>query len=258
MLIFGDDSHQLLQLAFSGRRIRTTRKLTLGFWLISSALPLVGHAQRVEVPAAQAGAPQAGDWPNYGNDPGGMRFSSLRQINRKNVYKLKAAWVFHTGDISDGHGRPRSGFETTPLFVDDTLFLTTPFNRVIALDPATGRQRWAFDPKIDQGWQSGDGLINRGLATWLDGNRTAGAACRRRLFEATIDARLIAVDAATGSVCADFGQNGEVSLRDVPAFQPGRYHMTSPPAVVDDLVVVGSAIDDNTRVDMPERCGARV
>ena len=123
--------------------------------------------------------------------------------------------------------------------------------RVSALDPVSGRQRWAFDPKIDMGWQSGDGLINRGLATWFDSNRARGAACRRRLFEATVDARLIAVDAATGRACADFGTNGEVSLRDVPAFRPGWYHMTSPPVVIDDVVVVGSAIDDNARVDMP-------
>lgn len=192
-----------------------------------------------------------GDWPNYGNDPGGMRFSSLTQVNRENVSKLQPAWTFHTGDISDRRDGTRTGFETTPLFVDETLFLTTPFNRVIALDPATGRQRWAFDPKIDRHYASGDGLVNRGLATWIDIKRSARAACRRRLFEATIDARLIAVDAATGRPCADFGSHGEVSLRDVRGFRAGPYHMTSPPAVVDDVVVIGSAIDDNTSVDMP-------
>jgi quinoprotein glucose dehydrogenase len=88
---------------------------------------------------------------------------------------LKVAWVFHTGDISDGRGtRQRSGSETTPILVDGALFLTTPFNRVIALDPETGKQRWAFDPKIDENWQSGDGLINCGLATWLDTARAPG------------------------------------------------------------------------------------
>src|SRR6266568_1425171 len=132
------------------------------------------------------------DWPSYGHDPGGMRYSPLTQINRENVAKLKIAWIFHTGDISDGKGqRKRSGFETTPLVVDGTLYLTTPFNRVIALDPATG------------------------------------------------------------APCADFGKAGEVSLRDVPGFRPGWYHMTSAPAVIEDIVVVGSAIDDNGRVDMP-------
>jgi len=192
------------------------------------------------------------DWPSYGHDPGGMRYSPLTQINRENVAKLKIAWIFHTGDISDGSGsKKRSGFETTPLVVDDTLYLTTPFNRVIALDPETGKQRWAYDPKIDLNGDYGDGLINRGVSTWLDSSRSGAQPCHRRLFEATLDARLLALDAATGVPCSDFGKSGEVSLRDVPGFRPGWYHMTSPPVVIDDIVVVGSAIDDNGRVDMP-------
>jgi quinoprotein glucose dehydrogenase len=201
--------------------------------------------------AGQSGGP-TDDWPSYGHDPGGMRYSSLTQINPQNVSQLKVAWVFHTGDISDGdQGRRRSGFETTPILVDGTLFLTTPFNRVIALDPETGNQRWAYDPKVDPTWDYGDGLINRGVSTWLDTARPAGKPCHRRIFEATLDARLIALDAATGAPCADFGKGGQVSLRDVPGYRSGQYHMTSPPAVIDDVVVVGSAIDDNSRVDMP-------
>jgi membrane-bound PQQ-dependent dehydrogenase (glucose/quinate/shikimate family) len=134
--------------------------------------------------------------------------------------------------------------------VDATLYLTTPFNRVIALDPATGAQRWAYDPKIALDGDYGDGLVNRGVSTWLDPLRAPGQPCHRRIFEATQDARLVAIDAATGSPCADFGKAGQVSLRDVPRYDPGWYHMTSPPAVIDDLVIVGSAIDDNHRVDM--------
>jgi membrane-bound PQQ-dependent dehydrogenase (glucose/quinate/shikimate family) len=192
------------------------------------------------------------DWPYYGHDPGGMRYSPLTEINRENVSQLKVAWVFHTGDISDeSHDRKRSGFETTPILVDGTLYLTTPFNRVIALDPETGAQRWAYDPLVDPTGDYGDGLINRGVSTWLDPARPAGQPCHRRIFEATLDARLIALDAATGAPCADFGQSGQVSLRNVPRYVGGWYHMTSPPAVIDDMVVVGSAIDDNARVDMP-------
>ena len=98
--------------------------------------------------AARGEASGDTDWPNYGNDPGGMRYSPLTQINRDNVSKLKIAWVFHTGDISDGSGgRKRSGFETTPILVDGSLYITTPFNRVIALDPITGKQRWAYGTK---------------------------------------------------------------------------------------------------------------
>lgn len=192
------------------------------------------------------------DWPSYGNDPGGMRYSSLTQINRENVAKLKVAWIFHTGDISDGsHDRRRSGFETTPLLVDGTLYLTTGFNRVIALDPATGKQLWAYDPKVDLTLEYGDGLVNRGVAAWLDGAQSSNQPCRRRIYEATLDARLISLDASSGKPCMDFGDYGQVSLRDVPGYRAGWYHMTSPPAVIDDLIIVGSAIDDNQRAVMP-------
>ena len=205
----------------------------------------------VTVLLAQRQTLSGGDWPAYGYDAGGTRFSPLAQITRSNIRQLEVAWTYHAGDISDGtRGRPRSGFETTPLVIDGTLFLTTGFNRVIAIDPATGRERWAYDPLVEQQGDYGDGLINRGVATWLDVARRPGEPCRRRLFEATLDARLIALDAVSGSLCADFGSKGQVSLRGVPAYQAGSYHMTSPPVIVDDLVIVGSAINDNARAHL--------
>lgn len=192
------------------------------------------------------------DWPSYGNDPGGMRYSPLADINRSNVARLTRAWTFRTGDMSDGRGGgPRSGFETTPIFVDGTLYLTTPTNQVIALDAERGTERWRHDPKIDPTWNYGDGLINRGVAIWLDRRESAGQSCRRRIYEATLDARLLALDAATGKPCADFGNDGQISMIDVAAYRPGVYHMTSPPVVIDDFVVVGSSINDNDRVEMP-------
>jgi len=216
--------------------------------VLALALGAIADARKIE---AGAGTAIDDDWAYYGHDAGGMRYSPLTQINRENVSALKIAWTFHTGDVSDGGGdRKRSGFETTPLLVDATLYLTTPFNRVIALDPETGRQRWACDPKIDLDGDYGDGLVNRGVATWLDSARPSGQPCHRRIFESTQDARLLAVDAANGALCADFGKGGLVNLRDVAGYHPGWYHMTSPPAVIDDLVIVGSAIDDNHRVDM--------
>ncbi|HEY4742956.1 MAG TPA: pyrroloquinoline quinone-dependent dehydrogenase [Candidatus Acidoferrales bacterium] len=192
------------------------------------------------------------EWPFYGHDAGGMRYSPLTQINHGNVATLKVAWTFHVGDISDGSGgKKRSGLETTPILVDGTLYLTTAFNRVFALDPETGKQRWVYDPMIELAGEYGDGLINRGVSAWLDSARARTKPCRRRIFEATLDARLIALDGATGEPCMDFGNRGQISLRDVPRYIPGQYHMTSPPAVIDDVVVVGSAVDDNSRVDMP-------
>src|SRR5258708_13204941 len=196
----------------------------------------------------------AGDteWPNYGKDTGGMRSCTLSQINRDNVSTLKVAWTFHTGDVSDGRGDSRrSGFEATPILVDGTLYLTTPFNRIIALDPETGKQRWAYDPKIDRTLDYGDGLVNRGVSSWLDSSRPSNQPCHRRIYEATQDAHLVSVDAATGKPCSDFGDSSQVNLRNVPGYRDGWYHMTSPPAVIDDLVVVGSALNDNQRTAHP-------
>jgi quinoprotein glucose dehydrogenase len=227
----------------------------LGILGAGLVLPQVISAQTAKPRSSAANAGGAlvnGDWAYVGHDAGGMRYSPLKQINVDNVKNLRVAWTYHVGDISDGKGfARRSGFETTPILVDGTLFLTTPFNRVIALDPETGKEKWTFDPMVDIVAGYGDGLINRGVATWLDSKRVKGAPCRRRIFEATLDARLIALDAASGTPCADFGNRGQVSLRDVARYQPGRYHMTSAPEVIDDLVVVGSAIDDNSRADMP-------
>ena len=197
---------------------------------------------------------KADEWSAYGRDLQGTRFSPLTQVTPANVAKLEPAWTFHTGDISTGKvkgGGPRSGFETTPLMMDGRLYLTTPFNRVIALDPATGKQLWAYDPKLDRAEPYGDGLINRGLAAWRDVKAGKGP-CALRLYEATLDARLVSVDAATGLPCPGFGEHGQISLRDVARYTPGQYHMTSPPVVVDGVVVVGSAIDDNARAAMPD------
>jgi quinoprotein glucose dehydrogenase len=225
-----------------------SRKIVGAVFLIGFA---IGHPARCQP------LPTQYDWPSYGRDPGGMRYSPLTQIDRQNVAQLKVAWVFHTGDVSDGRGKlKRSGFETTPIMVDGSLYLTTPFNRVIALDAETGKKLWTYDPRTELAGDYGDGLINRGVAIWSEAAapenspRPKGKP-RGRIFEATLDARLIALDAATGKPCSDFGRRGQVDLREVDRYVPQQYHMTSPPTVVGDVVVVGSAIDDNVKVDMP-------
>lgn len=100
--------------------------------------------------AAQAGS---ADWPAYGHDAGGTRFSPTTQITRDNVARLEIAWVYRTGDYAIGPGATR--FEATPLLVDGTLFVSTPFGRVIALDPATGVERWSYDPRVDPSGTAG-------------------------------------------------------------------------------------------------------
>src|ERR1700760_4429566 len=204
--------------------------------------------------AAEAPRSAAGDWAFYGGDAGGSRYSQLDQINKANVAELKPAWEFHTGDVSDGSDdRPKSEFEATPIVVAGTMFLTTPFNRVLAIDPETGQQKWSFDPKIDPYVRYSEGLVNRGVAFW-SGPAGDAAACGQRIFLATIDARLFALDASTGQPCAGFGTGGQIDLKQGIANirRPGEYEETSAPAVIGDLVIGGSSIADNDRVDSPD------
>src|SRR5437773_10139505 len=125
------------------------------------------------------GVLSAQEWPAYAGDPGGSKYSRLSQINRENVSRLKVAWTFHTGDMSDGSVYPpRSAFEGTPLVIDGVMYVTTPFSRLIALDAETGKQIWAFDPKIDKE-RSANLFISRGSAWWSSGGKKIGrASCR--------------------------------------------------------------------------------
>ena len=210
----------------------------------------------VGVPLSAAEPTDGGiaDWTYYGGDPGGSRYSPLTQINKSNVAELKAAWEYHTGDVSDGSdNRRKSEFETTPIVADGAMYLSTPFNRVVALDPETGREKWSFDPKIDLHAGYSEGLVNRGVTLWIDAARGEGDACHRRIFLATIDARLFALDAASGRACADFGAAGQIDLTRGIANITRRceYEETSAPAIAGDLVIVGSSIADNDRVDSP-------
>lgn len=189
-----------------------------------------------------------GDWPVYGHDAGGTRYSPLSQITRANVGQLRVAWTFHAGDLYDPHGkggRP-SAFETTPLYVDGTLYLTTAFGRLIALDPLSGKEKWNYAPRVNTTAGYGD-FANRGAATWVDAKTG-----QRRLLVATIDAQLVAVDAATGKAIDSFGTGGAVNLRRGLRIAPesvSEYEETSPPTVIGDVVVVGSGIADNGRAD---------
>ena len=195
-------------------------------------------------------AQSTGEWTAYGRDAFGSRFSPLTQITRDNVAGLEVAWTYRTGEVDANTRRPAK-LETTPLMVDGTLYLSTPLGRVIALDPETGKERWTFDAKPDRNANWGD-LASRGVSTWLDPRATAGAKCRRRIYVGTIDARIIALDARTGALCTSFGKGGAVSLqrglRNGP-YYAGEYELTSPPAVINGIIVTGSAVADNNRTD---------
>lgn len=192
---------------------------------------------------------QQGDWPVYGGDAGGTRFSKLAQINRDNVKNLSVAWTYRTGALTpETDLNSKAAFEATPILVDGLLYLSTPFDQVIALDPASGTLRWHYDPKVSRTDNYSE-VTSRGVSAWLDSRASSPSPCRSRIFIGTIDARLIALDAKTGELCKNFGGAGQVDLtRGVHLRDRGDYQVTSPPAIVRDLVIVGSSIGDNRAV----------
>ncbi|MEO8025276.1 MAG: pyrroloquinoline quinone-dependent dehydrogenase [Bryobacteraceae bacterium] len=191
------------------------------------------------MPAAES--PQSTGWSHYGGDAGGAHYSSLKQIDRRSVSRLKLAWEYHSGDLAAG-GRTvsKAAFETTPILVGTTLYFTTAHNKAVALDAATGKEKWTFDPALDRNKGYSE-VTSRGVSYWKD-PKGGG-----RLFYGTIDARLIALDAQTGKLCPDFGKGGIVDLGESIGGikHPGDYQVTSPPAIVGDVLVVGSSIGDN-------------
>ena len=193
-------------------------------------------------------------WEHWGSDRGGMRFSPLTQITPANVGQLVRAWEFRTGDLERRAPAvmARTKFQATPLLVEDSLIFCSPFNEVIALDPGTGAQKWRYDPQISTEQRPANRYNCRGVAWWVDDQAAATAACRSRIFMGTNDVRVIALDARTGIPCADFGSGGEIRI-DVgkPLLWQGEFQITSAPVVSRGVVVVGSAIADNVRVDAP-------
>ncbi|HSG49783.1 MAG TPA: pyrroloquinoline quinone-dependent dehydrogenase [Longimicrobiales bacterium] len=195
------------------------------------------------------------EW-SHPDGPGGGHFSPLDEINEQTARFLEVAWVYRTGDVSHGpEGEAGTAFQSTPLMVDGTLYVSTPFSRVIALDPETGEERWAFDPGVDRTDSVHTMVTNRGVSTWVDAAAALGDPCRRRIFLASYDARLFALDAATGRLCPDFGDGGSIDVGlgvdRATGEQRGHYKQTAPPAVIHDLVVVGSSIFDGRAVDAP-------
>jgi quinoprotein glucose dehydrogenase len=224
-------------------RVRIASALMVGATAIACGRPSAGVAP---APAADV------DWPSYGGGVLGARHSTLADLDTLSVRRLALAWTYHTGELGpDARTRNKRSLEVTPIVVAGTMYIITPLARIIALDPATGRERWRYDAGLDRGIGFGD-HTSRGVSAWLDPARADGAPCRRRILAATVDARLVALDAATGRPCDDFGDRGVVDLRaglrNAP-YEVAEYEETSPPLIVNDLIVVGSAVADNNRTE---------
>ena len=204
-------------------------------------------------PAGLATGGTVAGWPAYGATPGGTHFSQADQINPDNVKWLTQAWVHNSGDMrtassGDGEFLSQTSFQVTPILIEDTLYYCSPFNRVFALDAETGEERWSYDPKVDM--DSEAVLPNcRGVSSWRSG---AAGFCEHRIITATLDARMIALDGATGKPCPDFGNGGEVDMTPgISRHLAMEYGVTSPPAIINDLAVTGAMVLDNQRIDAP-------
>jgi quinoprotein glucose dehydrogenase len=185
----------------------------------------------------------AQEWPYHGGDPGETHYSKLARINRGNVGNLKSAWQWQTGETALPEFKTTPGmFQATPLMIGGVLYLSTPYNRVVALDAASGREIWAYDPKAFTEGQvpNGTGFVHRGVAAWRD-TRTG----KLRIFMNS-RSRLISLDAETGKPVGDFGDNGIVNLVAGLRWEtdPKQYTNTSPPVVYKDLVIVGNGVAD--------------
>lgn len=188
------------------------------------------------------GASQSEEWRWYGHDPGGNRYSPLKQINRGTVARLKRAWTFSIGEPARPHeagtpGVPDAAFESTPLVVDGVMYLSTPSHRVLALDPETGRKIWEFDPQ--EGRSPRTYLQHRGVSFWQSSDRR-----EKRILYGTFEGRLICLNAATGKPSPGFGREGSVDLRAGISDRWPRtvYGVTSPPAIYRDLAITGARL----------------
>jgi len=217
--------------------------------LLAIMLPLTAAADEEDV-----------SWPAYGGGPGGGHYSKAKLITPANVDDLQVAWQHRSGDYrlapgagvegSSNKGLAASGFIATPIVVNDTLYYCTPYNRVFALDPQTGEERWVFDPEVAHELEH---LTNcRAVSSWTDPNLKPDALCAQRIIAPTLDGRIFALDGKTGKRCPDFGKNGEIDLTEgLSTHTAQEYGITSAPAILGDILVTGAYVQDSIRIDIP-------
>ncbi|WP_343595337.1 glucose/quinate/shikimate family membrane-bound PQQ-dependent dehydrogenase [Acinetobacter sp.] len=218
-------------------------------------------SKQPEKAQAVAGVSES-DWPAYGRTQGGVRYSPLTQINDQNVKDLKVAWTFRTGDLKTANDPGEVTNQVTPIKIGNNMFMCTTHQQLVALDPATGKEKWRFDPKLksDPSFQH---LTCRGVSYFDANNTTEFAAslqhkqststqCPRKVILPVNDGRLVAVNADNGQRCTDFGNNGEVDLqKDMPYAYDGGYNPTSPPVVTGTTIIIAGSTTDNYSTKEP-------
>ena len=219
----------------------------------AGALATATNGQRAALAAsAPAEQRQLGtDWPFWGGGPNATRFSPLDQITPANVDGLEKVWTYRTGDMPTEKTKDKYSPEGTPLKIGDALYICSAMNILSSVDAATGEERWRYDPKVAPE-AIPYGATCRGVAYYEVPDASEGQACAARIIEATLDARLIAVDAETGKPCEDFGDNGQVDMwQGIGEKVPGWYAVTAPPAIVRGIAVTGAQVKDGQAEDAP-------
>ncbi len=216
------------------------------------ALTLDPHDIRGDLPSdvvaadpPLGGSVPPGEWHQYGRSSFGQRYSPLDQITPDNVANLKVAWQYQTGDVKRPEDVGETTYQVTPLKVKDTLYACTPHNWAIALDAATGEEKWKYDSNSGMN-PDRQHQTCRGVTYWADPAAAPGSPCAERVYLPTSDARLIALDATNGSVCTSFADNGVLKLEAGMKYNPaGYYYSTSPPVAVAGKLIIGGAVNDN-------------
>ncbi|WP_316377816.1 pyrroloquinoline quinone-dependent dehydrogenase [Enterobacter hormaechei] len=197
--------------------------------------------------------PGTATWDSFHGQLNAQKYSPLTQITADNVGKLTKVWEFHTGDVSDGKGdTPATVWSATPIFANDTLYIGTPFDRLIALDPGTGKEKWHYDTKSSRKALTQPVLKNRGVSYWQAKNPVSGEACQKMVYMGTVDGKLFALDADSGKPCSGFADNGVLDLNQwntVNAKYP--LSVLQPPTVVGNHLLVGWAGKDWAYAEAP-------
>ncbi|MBE3485841.1 MULTISPECIES: pyrroloquinoline quinone-dependent dehydrogenase [unclassified Enterobacter cloacae complex] len=197
--------------------------------------------------------PATATWDSFHGQLNAQKYSPLTQITADNVGKLTKVWEFHTGDVSDGKGdTPATVWSATPIFANDTLYIGTPFDRLIALDPGTGKEKWHYDTKSSRKALTQPVLKNRGVSYWQAKNPVTGEACQKMVYMGTVDGKLFALDADSGKPCSGFANNGVLDLNQwntVNAKYP--LSVLQPPTVVGNHLLVGWAGKDWAYAEAP-------
>jgi quinoprotein glucose dehydrogenase len=195
---------------------------------------------------ASAVAADGNVWDTFNGDLKAQKYSPADQITPQNVATLKKAWEVHTGDVSTGAGAiPMSVWSATPLFVNDTVYVGTPFYNILAIAPDTGEVKWRYNSNARLQALTQPDMKTRGVAYWEAETPVAGQPCQKRVYIGTMDAKLHAVDADTGKLCADFGENGILDINQwnkTNAKWP--LSLLQPPTVYKDKLFLGWAGKD--------------